>query len=159
MIRCLQSGTVFNSLFPLDHRNIPHCTGEACFAHHVSSFLHRISVLNPGAKANYPSSGRPGRPWVAKQTIIFFELFMAPAMRFAVQRDGVWLSHSYEMGYGCRILTKKKKTARFVLRPWKKKRKMIFFFKKCEKNYVIVNQEPIKFDRLLCQQNVNTVTI
>ena len=27
---------------------------------------------------------------------------MAPAMRFAVQRGGVWLSHSYEMGYGCR---------------------------------------------------------
>ena len=160
MIRCLQSGTVFNSLFPLDHRNIPHCTGEACFAHHVSSFLHRISVLNPGAKANYPSSGRPGRPWVAKQTIIFFELFVEPAMRFAVQRGGVWLSHSYEMGYGCRILTKKKKKrSDLCCDREKRKDKMIFFFKKCEKNYFIVNQEPIKFDRLLCQQNVNTVTI
>ena len=81
-------------------------------------------------------------------------------MRFAVQRGGVSLSHSYEMGYGCRILTKKKKKRpNLCCDREKRKDKMIFFFKKCEKNYFIVNQEPIKFDRLLCQQNVNTVTI
>ena len=71
-------------------------------------------------------------------------------MRFAVQRGGVWLSHSYE---------KKKKRPDLCCDREKRKDKMIFFFKKCEKNYFIVNQEPIKFDRLLCQQNVNTVTI
>ena len=80
-------------------------------------------------------------------------------MRFAVQRGG----------YGCRILTKwgmvvaflrkKKKRLDLCCDREKRKDKMIFFFKKCEKNYFIVNQEPIKFDRLLCQQNVNTVTI
>ena len=140
MIRCLQSGTVFNSLFPLDHRNIPHCTGEACFAHHVSSFLHRISVLNPGAKANYPSSGRPGRPWVAKQTIIFFELFVEPAMRFAVQRGGVSLSHSYEMGYGCRILTKKKKKNGQICAATVKKEKIKWFsFSKNVKKIILLS--------------------
>ena len=76
-------------------------------------------------------------------------------MRFAVQRAGVCLSHSYEMGYGCRILTKKKKRPDLCCDREKRKDKMIFFFKKCEKHYFIVNQEPIKFDRLLCQQNVN----
>ena len=75
-------------------------------------FCNRISVLNPGAKANYPSSGRPGRRWVAKQTIIFFELFVEPAMRFAVQRGVV-------VGYGGRILTNNMALdmARFVRRP------------------------------------------
>ena len=143
MIRCLQSGTVFNSLFPLDHRNIPHCTGEACFAHHVSSFLHRISVLNPGAKANYPSSGRPGRPWVAKQTIIFFELFVEPAMRFAVQRggvwlslvvaflrNGVWLSHSYE---------KKKKNGQICAATVKKEKIKWFSFSKNVKKIILLS--------------------
>ena len=65
-------------------------------------------------------------------------------MRFAVQRGGVWLSHSYE-----------KKRPDLCCDREKRKDKMIFFFKKCEKKYFIVHQEPIKFDGLLCQQNVN----
>ena len=72
-------------------------------------------------------------------------------MVVAFLRNGVWLSHSYEK--------KKKKRPDLCCDREKRKDKMIFFFKKCEKNYFIVNQEPIKFDRLLCQQNVNTVTI
>ena len=52
-------------------------------------------------------------------------------MRFAVQRGGVSLSHSYEMGYGCRILTKKKKKRpEFCCDREKRKNKKIFFFKK-----------------------------
>lgn len=43
-------------------------------------------------------------------------------MRFAVQRGGVWLSHSYEMGYGCRILTKKKKNGQICAATVKKEK-------------------------------------
>ena len=56
---------------------------------------------------------------------------MAPAMRFAVQRGGVWLSHSYEMGYGCRILTqKKKKNGQICAATVKKEKKNDFLFQK-----------------------------
>lgn len=52
-------------------------------------------------------------------------------MRFAVQRGGVWLSHSYEMGYGCRILTqKKKKNGQICAATVKKEKKNDFLFQK-----------------------------
>lgn len=46
-------------------------------------------------------------------------------MRFAVQRGGVWLSHSYEMGYGWMVvafLRKKKKNGQICAATVKKEK-------------------------------------